>query len=262
MEPHHQQSLLAFVESIREDAEVLAVLTSGSVAQGRAKAASDVDVYVVITDEAFDRREAAGALSYTDHEKATYEGGYIDVKMIPLRFLEMAAERGSEPTRASFIGSQVAYSRIANLDSVIAQIPQYPEANRITNIRDFQTQLMLYGYYFAGEAAKKDDPYLLAQCATQLVLYGCRIVLAHNRILFPCHKSLLTTVATDPEQPADLERLARELLEHPTAESCAAFAQLILGFRPLEIVPEQALTRFIQLNEWNWMDQAPPLQDR
>nr|AIF26559.1 hypothetical protein [uncultured bacterium fosmid pJB45G2] len=124
-----------------------------------------------------------------NHDKkiCDYEGGYIDGKIIDLRFLELAAERGSEPTRYSFVGSKAWFSRIPDLDALLGRIPVYPEANRDRNIRDFFAQIVLYGFFFAEEAVKKNNPYLLAHSASQLVLFGGRLILAHNRLLFPCH---------------------------------------------------------------------------
>ncbi|RIX52452.1 hypothetical protein D3P08_13340 [Paenibacillus nanensis] len=204
----------------------------------------------------------SGTLSYTDHNSCDYEGGYIDVKTVNLRFLEQAAVKGSEPTRASFIGSKAVYSKVADLDKLIEQIPVYPEGNRIENIRDFQAQVMLYAYYFAGEAAKDDNLYLLTHVASNLVLFGSRIILAHNRILFPCHKKMMSAVQNAPEKPERFVSMARNLLDKPTTQKCMELAQEILTFRRLELPHEQALSLFVRNNEWNWQDHAPPLQDR
>ncbi|MNW38967.1 hypothetical protein D3C74_160470 [compost metagenome] len=56
--------------------------------------------------------------------------------------------------------------------------------------------------------------------------------------------------------------LALQLLETPTLEKCLEFAQIILSFRPLELKHDQALSLFVLNNEWNWLEQNPPLQDR
>ena len=98
--------------------------------------------------------------------------------------------------------------------------------------------------------------------ATQLVLFGGRIVLAHNRILFPCHKSLMAEVLKASEKPEPFAQQAKDLLGEPTADKCMAFAAMMLGFRDPGITFEQGLSLFIDNNEWNWLDQAPPLADR
>ncbi|ANY69904.1 hypothetical protein BBD42_27935 [Paenibacillus sp. BIHB 4019] len=262
MYTHHKQSLDHFVETLQSDPNLLAVITAGSIAKGTAKETSDIDVYLLVTDQEFEERKKTNALSYTTHEFCNYEDGYIDVKIINMRFLELAAERGSEPTRASFTGSQAYYSIVPGLNEMLTKISIYPEQNRNQNIKDFQAQVLLYGYYFAGEAVKKNNPYLLSQVVSNLVLFGSRIILAHNRILFPCHKSMMAEVEKAPEKPDTFLELCHELLLNPTHEKCMELTELILNFQDLELSSEQAVSLFIQNNEWNWIDQSPPLQDR
>lgn len=262
MYTHHKQSLDHFVETLQSDPNLLAVITAGSIAKGTAKETSDIDVYLLVTDQDFEERKKTHALAYTTHEFCNYEDGYIDVKILNMRFLELAAEKGSEPTRASFTGSQAVYSTVPGLNERLAKIPVYPELNRTQNIKDFQSQVLLYGYYFAGEAVKKNNPYLLSQVVSNLVLFGSRMILAHNRILFPCHKSMMAEVEKAPEKPDTFLELSHELLLNPTHEKCMELTEVILGFLDMELSSEQAVTRFIQNNEWNWIDQSPPLQDR
>ena len=118
------------METLKVDPSLLAIITAGSIAQGSAKESSDIDVYLLVTDESYAKRKKDNLLSYINHDVCEYEGGYIDGKIVNRRFLELAAEQGSEPTRASFIGSKVFYSRVLNLDSILSRIPVYPEANR------------------------------------------------------------------------------------------------------------------------------------
>ena len=107
---HHRQALDALTDILKRDEDVVALVTSGSVAQGRAKESSDVDVFMILTDEAYERRKKTHELSYINRDICSYEGGYIDGKLVNVRFLELTAERGSEPTRAAFVGSEVVYS--------------------------------------------------------------------------------------------------------------------------------------------------------
>lgn len=259
---HHRRAIDALAEQVKQDPEVLALVTAGSVAQGRAKETSDVDVFLIITDEAYKRRKSANGLSYLNREVCDYDGGYIDGKLVNIEFLELAAERGSEPTRAAFIGSKVVYSQVPNLQRLIDEISIYPEANRDRNLRDFYAQIFLYGYYFSNESAKKNNAYLLHHSAAQLVLFGGRIVLAHNHLLFPCHKDLMDAVGRAADKPEGLIILAEQLLKEPSADKCMAFAALLLGFRDPGITFEQAVSLFVDNNEWNWIEHEPPLADR
>lgn len=86
MYTHHKQSLDKFVESLQSDPNLLAVITAGSIAKGTAKETSDIDVYLLVTDQDFEERKKTYALAYTTHEFCNYEDGYIDVKIINMRF--------------------------------------------------------------------------------------------------------------------------------------------------------------------------------
>lgn len=169
MYAHHRQTLEKLAEKLEQDPSCLAAITSGSVAKGTASETSDVDVHLVLTDEAYAEYERNDRLSYVDREVSTYEGGYADIKVINRRFLELAARRGNEPTRYAFTRAEVLFSRIPELDELVARIPVYPEENRERNLREFCAQIYLYGLHFAKQAGQKNDAYLLAHTAGQLV---------------------------------------------------------------------------------------------
>ncbi len=259
---HQRRAADKLVEALSPDPSIVAIITAGSVAQGTARESSDLDVYIVATDESFEERRRENKLSYINHEVCDYPDGYVDGKIINLRFLTLAVQQASEPTRASFIGSQVLFSRIPGLEDTLRLIPVYPEHNRERNLRDFYAQVVLYAHYFANEAVKKNNPYLLAHSASSIVLFGGRFILAYNRILFPCHKGLMAAVESAPLKPDHFAENANELLAAPTPEKCAAFADMLLSFHDPGITSDQAVTLFVENNEWNWIDREPPVQDR
>lgn len=261
---HHKQALDRLAEKLQQDSNVLALITAGSIAQRTARENSDIDVYIVVTDEEFKKRREENNIVYINNSQqiCDYPDGYVDGKIINLNFLEQAAKRGSEPTRASFIGSQVWFSHIPGLEALLLQIPVFPEKSRMQNIKDFQAQLMLYGFYFSAEAIKKNNPYLLVHSASNVVLYASRIILAYNHMLFPCHKSLMASVELASAKPDNFTDQANELLAQPSLERCQALATTVLSFVQPDFTPEQATSIFIQNNEWNWLEQEPPLCDR
>ncbi|WP_340021262.1 nucleotidyltransferase domain-containing protein [Paenibacillus sp. FSL K6-1096] len=262
MYAHHRQTLERLVDKLAPDPANLAVITSGSIAQGTAKETSDVDVHLVVTDEAYAEYERNQMLSYVDREVSTYEGGYADIKVVNLQFLELAAQRGNEPTRYAFGGSEVVFSRIPELTELVARIPVYPEENRERNLRDFCAQIHLFAFYFAKEAARRDDPYLTAHTASNLVFFSGRMILAYNRLLFPSHKGLLDAVDAAGAKPKNFRKLAAELLRSPGAEQSLRFAARMLAFYNHGLTFEQALGIYVQNNERSWMEQAPSLYDR
>ncbi|UVI32956.1 nucleotidyltransferase domain-containing protein [Paenibacillus spongiae] len=259
---HHRQAILNLVDRIQSDSDFLAVIISGSVAKGIAREDSDVDCYLVVTDEVFRKRQQEDNLFYYTTEGCDYPGGYYDGKIITFDFVRAAAERGSEPTRASFEGAFVAFSRIPELSGFVSRIPVYPEHQRTRNFEDFYAQVDLYGGYFAERALTLDNSYLLSQAVSQVALFGGRLILAYNRILFPCHKSLMQTLEKTPEKPEAYMDLMKAMLANPTLETIRAFTECIKSFHDWGLTPGQALSRFVENNEWNWMEHEPPLSDR
>lgn len=73
---------------------------------------------------------------------------------------------------------------------------------------------------------------------------------------------MMSVVESAPEKPNNYKALVVDLIEAPTLEKCLEFATAILTFRPLELANDEALSLFILNNEWNWLEQNPPLQDR
>ncbi|MCR8631214.1 nucleotidyltransferase domain-containing protein [Paenibacillus radicis (ex Xue et al. 2023)] len=262
MREHHSRSIANLVEVLQKDPKVLALIIAGSIAKGIEREDSDIDVYLVVTDEEFAEREARNDLFYFNKEVCDYSGGYIDGKVIPYSFLEKAVIRGSEPTRASFLGSYAAFSRIEGLDVLLQQIPVYPESNREKNMTDFYAQVSLYGNYFAKKAIEQNNPYLLSHSVSNVVLFAGRMILAYNRVLFPCHKSFMRVVEKAADKPDNFVALANELLQQPTLERITAFVELISGYQDWGVSRHQAVSIFVTNNEWNWLETEPPLQDR
>lgn len=139
------------------------------------------------------------ALSWADHARRVERGqlGFVADDLVPdthvggaivdVAFLYDAAERGPEPARYAFVNARPVFSRVAELDALLSRIPVYPEEERERKMASFASQLPVHlAYLELGEYS--DNPWLLAQTSTELVLFGGRLILAHNRMLFPNRK--------------------------------------------------------------------------
>ena len=260
MYEHHRRAIDALVAAVAHQGTFQAVIVVGSVVTGRARPASDIDVYLVASEDEYAARRARGELAW--FAPCDYEDGYVDGKIISMAFLEAAAERGSEPTRSSFHGALVAHSTVARLQELVDQIPVYPEATRTRNIQDFYSYFALHSFYFARQALEREEPFLLTHSLSKVVLYAGRLILAHNRVLFPCPKQLLDAVASCPEKPEGAVPRSLELLRSPTAERLDDYMALINGFTDWGVPYEQVLTRFMELDEWSWLAGEPALSQR
>lgn len=259
---HHKKAIENLVERIQQDSQFLAVVITGSVAKGIARNNSDVDCYLVLTDEAFYSRKQRDDLFYFSQEGCNYEGGYIDGKIVNQDFVKAAAAKGSEPTRASFERAFVAYSRIPELRELVSSIAVYPESQRERNFTDFFAQVLLYGHYFSDRALQLNNTYLLTHSISQIALFAGRLILAYNRILFPCHKSLMLALEKASEKPDSYMELQHAMLTNPTKETIGAFVNCISSFYDWGISMDEAVSRFVENNEWNWMVSEPPISDR
>lgn len=262
LRPHHKRAIDHLVDKLSTDPSIEAILIAGSVAKGIAREDSDIDCYLVVSEESFDERQRNDQLFYYEQEGCDYPGGYYDGKIISCSFLEAAAARGSEPTRASFDKAFVAFSRIPGMEALVARIPVYPEGNRERNFRDFFAQVELYGGYFADRAIALGNAYLLVHAVGQVALFSGRLLLAYNRVLFPCHKSMTSVLAALPRMPERYLDLQERMLLDPTRETIQAFVEAIRTFHDWGIASEAAVSRFIRNNEWNWLEGEPPLSDR
>ncbi len=85
MHQHHRDAIERWAAAAAADDEVLAVVVAGSLTKGYGVADSDVDGFMIVTDEAFARRRASGELTFFSTELCDYEGGYVDAKYAPFR---------------------------------------------------------------------------------------------------------------------------------------------------------------------------------
>lgn len=261
MKEHHRASLENLIREIAPDERFLAVILGGSIAHGTARDNSDVDVYLVVTDEYFAERMACGDTSFVRYDLCPYPGGYIDGKIVNLGFLEAAAAHGSEPTRASFEGSFAPWSRIEGLDTLIERIRTVGESDRQSKMDAFYAQVDLWSGYFYRKAIEKGDPYLKHRAVVETVFFAARYVLAENGVLFPCHKDLFSRLEKCARMPENFLQNARELLERPDGERLSQFHQAFLRFSGPRLSEGESLSRFIHDSEWNWLDAPPPVSD-
>lgn len=255
---HHEDTLAAYVESVRHLPETLGVVLVGSLCRGTERPDSDVDVYRVITDEAFAVADATERLSYSVRELSTYDGGYVDIKETSPSYLAAAIEMGDEPTRASFVGARVAYSALADLEQTVAAIPVLSDEQWHEREMSFITQMRLYWRYFLKQGEKLDDVYLLHWAAVHGVNAASRALLAHGRILFRGAKYSRTLLADLPDLPDGFLEKTADLLTAPTFDKGAEIMATIEAFKDWGIPNEQSLSRFIRDNELAWLKGTLP----
>lgn len=262
-QPHHQQTIDRLTAEYQDNPNFPALIIGGSVAKGWARPDSDVDFLIVTTEAEFDRRRRSstpGDLFINRKDLCDYEGGYVDGKIISVSFLEKLAQSGNEPSRAAFNSAFLAYSHIPELETLIKKIPVYPEAKRDERMRAFYCMAFM-GRWLMNEASRHNNPYTITRAASQLSLYAGRLILAHNRTLYPFHKWLMHALESVDEKPAELVEHMHTLLKDPSPENADALFEEVKAFVDLGVTDLEAYTWFMTEVEWSWMNGATPMED-
>ena len=249
--PHHQRTIDRLIDRFKDDPNFLALLIGGSLVKGYGNESSDVDFMLLATDEEYARRQPERALTYYTTDLCDYPGGYVDGKIVNVAFLEEVAERGSEPARSAFENVIVAYAQLSQLADLLCRITTYPEAGHAEKIRSFYAQLLAMQWY-VGEAEKRNNQYLMMHVVSELVLFGGRLILAHNRMLYPYHKWFLRRLQEAPHKPEGMLLLIDQLLSEPSKTNADRFCEAILNFTTWDTPSEGWPARFMEDTEWAW----------
>jgi hypothetical protein len=248
---HHRVAIQRGIAHFQADSEILALLLVGSLAHGFARASSDVDVMFVVSHQDYQQRRASSRLNFYDPALCDYPGGYVDGKYVDLAFIQEVASRGSEPARFAFKDARILYSSIPDLQIHLDAAAQYSLEGHPHKIAQFYAQLEAWNW-FALEALKADNRYLLQTACSKMALFGCRLILAHNQTLFPFHKWMRRVLAGVPQQPADFDLHLDALLATPTLETVAAFFEGVRTFQPWPQHPQGWSTQFALDSELGW----------
>jgi len=256
---HHQDAIDALTRSFERDPEPTAVYLGGSIAHGFAAPESDVDLIIIVPDEVYAARERDGRLQFYDMDVCDWEGGYAEGKIVSASFLEQVAVRGSEPARFALHDARPMVARVDYAD-VFERIARYPVEGKVERRQRFFAQVEAWHWY-VGEALRRDDRYLLATAVGRLVLFGGRLVLAHNERLYPYHKWFLRVLESVEDKPEGLMDAVTELLEAPTRERADRFRELCIFHGEWAAPPSGWPSRFLVDSELNWIDREPPVDD-
>lgn len=262
MYKHHEESLKNLIAYFKDDPDVIAVVFGGSVAKGCERPDSDLDAMVVLTDEAYEKRVAARKTAESISGYCTYPEGYFDIKYMNMSYIRDAAERGSEPTRNSFVKSRVLFTRDPEVEDIVARIPVFQEHEREKKCLSFFADFWLNYYYYFKDVPI--DGYMRLHAAGEIIYSIYRIILQENRILFPSNRRLEEFVYAISDETKKLVTLGRKFAASQTEEDADAFVEYfytVSSYRPPKeegLVYSTYVTDFEQwwriprpnINEW------------
>jgi len=249
---HHQESLQIMKEYFQSDSDVIALILGGSVAKGEARPDSDLDGMVIITDQAYAKRKADGRLAECITGTCTYPEGYFDVKYFNKAYLKAAIERGSDPTRNSFIKAKVIFTSDSEIEKIVKQIPVYPKSQKIERIQLFYSILRYASDYFFNGAIRNNDAYMLDKCCFEIVYSGLRMLYVYNEVFFPSHLRFIEYTNHLPHKPNGIIELAKAVNETKSVEAKTAFVAAILNFTDWGIDPKCAVPTYVERMEQTW----------
>jgi hypothetical protein len=254
---HHEDTIAAYAAQVIDQPDTLALIVVGSVARGTEQATSDVDVYLVVTDDAFAAAQSARRVAYIDTKATTYDS-YVDIKLASPRYLERAVAHADDPTRASFLGARTVFDHTASVTGTLTEIITLPDDAWRQRVHAYRCQARLYGGYFLNQAHERSDRFLLQHSAVHLCLAVGRVALAVNRTLFQGQKYLATTLAELAELPDGFVTAWHDVLKRPTPETAAALTDLVDAWQGGSLGLEDTLSTFIIDNELVWLNGTVP----
>ena len=257
---HHQRAIDRLVDAYGDDPEFPALIIGGSVAKGCARPDSDVDFMIVASEESFEARLKTQDLFVNRQDLCDYDGGYVDGKIVSIDFLKQVSENGNEPSRAAFEGAFLAYSRLPELESLIRKIHVYPEVGHADRVKAFYSMAFIQNWLMQ-EASRHKNRYTMTRAASQLSLFSARLILAHNRRLFPYHKWLARALSEVRDKPDELIERFDRLLERQDAESATALFASVRDYHDWGVSDLDAYTWFMRDVEWSWMSGKTSMED-
>lgn len=259
---HHEEAIEVLLREYRKKPGVEAIFLGGSVARDQARADSDIDAMILLTDEEYRRREQAGVLTECIFDLCPYEGGYYDIKYCSLDYLTAVAEHGSEPARHAFEGVRCLYTQNPAFAELAKRIPVFQKGEQEDKLLSFFSAYTLAREYFWDMAQKDACTFTKIRTATDLVFFGLRLFLEEHEVLFPCQRRLFQAVAALPEGKR-LTDTAEAFLNGMTEEAKAVFERTLQELSHYVPPEDRSVvgTRFVADNELWWYKARPVIAE-
>ena len=256
---HHTESVEKLKEYFLPMEGMIAIVLDGSIVKGNERPDSDIDALIVVTEEKYQKLASENRLAEVIAGRCTYEGGYFDVKYKTKAILQASALHASEPTRNAYVKARVLYSSDEEIAPLVEKIAAYPEHGREAKLKCFNANLQLNRGYFL-HCVPESNAYMRAHLAQEIVYSVYRLILAENRVLFPCNRRLEDAVRACPHRPANILELGAAFLKDISIEKCEAFVTAFWAQSALPLSDDvsENCSAYVHFYEDWWMEERPP----
>lgn len=258
MNTRHEETIRWLVESVKADESILGLILCGSVAKGTETERSDIDLFVVVTDERFAREKAAKNYFWgTDFDSSAFEVE-VDGKIIPKDFLEKAWRYGNESIQESLAHAKVVYSRDGKIEEILKIGSLGLDCEKTEKMRKFYALMKSSRYSADGDP---DNLLFVHQCIYDTVYYACRLVLADNDIPFPSVKNLSKALEQCKKLPDSFFSLMNDVLDSYSFEKLELFYSCVDQYFKAYHLDNRLRKGYVLENEWFWYFSILPYRE-
>lgn len=224
MNKNQKDTIDKLIKYVTEDETILGLILCGSIAKGTETDRSDVDVFVVVSDERFKREKTNKNYFWGTNFNSQDFKVEIDGKIIPKDFLEKIWEYGNESIKSTLYHSKVIYSHDPDIDKLLSKKSLPSKQERNENARKFYS-LMKSSRFSADDDL--NNIFYVNKCIYDTVFYACRLVLAHNGIYYPCVKNLYKELNNCDMLPGDFISLMNEVIDSYSFDKMVQFYNVV-----------------------------------
>jgi predicted nucleotidyltransferase len=255
MNQAQKETLEKVIQNAKSDTSIIGLILVGSLAQGSETDKSDIDLFVVVNDERFEIERGKKNYFWGTNFDSNEYLVEIDGKLIPKDFLRKVWIDGNESIINTLEYSKLLYS----CDNEIKELLKPRTCrNGSDTIRKFFSMMKSARYTADDDLG---NTLLLNKCIFDVVFYACRLVLAHNNILYPCVKNLRKSLLKCPYVPERFLELMDVVLRTNKYEDMVAFYDYVeLCFSKYQF--DNRLRRgYVLENEMFWYFNEKPYQE-
>jgi predicted nucleotidyltransferase len=253
-----ERTIALVIERAKEDQTIIGVILCGSLARDAGRPDSDVDLFIVVTDEAFQMRRTEKDYFWGTHSDSAPYPVEVDGKIVDKEFLRRLWINGNESIKSTFMDVSLIYSRDAELRSLLERKRDMVDGHKAEKIRKFYA-LMKSRRYTADDRAA--GILLVKRCIFDTVYFACRLVLAHNEVLFPSVKNMEKELLRCPDKPPRFIELMHEVLEKSSSDKLAEFYDHVESFYSAYRFDDRLRKGYVLENELFWYFDTLPYDE-